>query len=143
MPLFLVQRDLIAHLVALLLPVGIVGAVIALGCLCLAFLAFRRGNPEKGGIGLAGWLMASVLSLAAGFGQNWAPTIVCVGVGLLWAIATAATDGALRVQAWSARRAHSREARELASPRGEVVAAAPARVAPRRAKLETATISVA
>lgn len=141
MPLFIVQRDFIAHLVALLLPVGVAGAVIGLGCLLFAFSAFRRGDAEKGGIGIAGWLVASVLSLAAGFGQNWVPMVICVGTGLVWAIATVAIGATLRVRAWNAGRVNTQEAREPAPSRGEEEASA--RMAPRRGTLETAGVSAA
>lgn len=67
----------VAHeLASILVPIGIVGAAVAVLCAALAAVAIARGNAGLAGGAVGVWVPAAVLSLAASFASQWVPLIV-------------------------------------------------------------------
>lgn len=71
----------VAHdLASVLVPIGIVGAVLAALCAVVAAVAIMRGAGGLAGGAVGVWIPAAVLSLAASFAYEWLPLIVSVAV---------------------------------------------------------------
>lgn len=74
-----------SELASVLVPLGIVGAVLAGLCALVAAVAIVRGAGGLAGGAVGVWIPAAVLSLTASFANQWAPLFVSVAllVGLL------------------------------------------------------------
>lgn len=77
----------------MLVPIGIVGAVLAVLCAVVAGIAIMRGAGGLAGGAVGVWIPAAVLSLAASFAQQWTPLLVSgaalVGMLILGAVGRA------------------------------------------------------
>jgi hypothetical protein len=66
-----------AHeLAAFLVPLGIIGAAVAVLCAVIAGIAIARGAGGLAGGAVGLWIPATVLSLTASFAHEWTPLIV-------------------------------------------------------------------
>lgn len=83
------------------LPIGYVGAAIAVLCAIVAAVALARGAAGVSGGAVAVWLVGAMLSLASGFAGVWIPALVSVGALIVALVA----GGMLRgiVNAFAAR----------------------------------------
>lgn len=74
-----------SELASILVPLGIVGAVLAGLCALVAAVAIVRGAGGMAGGAVGVWIPAAVLSLTASFANQWTPLFVSVAllVGLL------------------------------------------------------------
>lgn len=61
------------------MPIGIVGAVLAVLCALVAAAALARGSAGICGGAVAVWIGAAMLSLASGFSGQWIPALVAAG----------------------------------------------------------------
>lgn len=61
------------------MPIGIVGAVIAVLCALVAAVALASGSGAVCGGAVAVWIGGAMLSLASGFSGEWIPAIVACG----------------------------------------------------------------
>lgn len=87
----------------LLVPLGIAGAVlVAVSCLVTCIMVVRRG--EDIGIPVAGWIVGTMLSLAAGF-SDLRPLLFSIGSGIVMAVVVLLI---LRAKRSSARKAAQR-----------------------------------
>lgn len=87
-----IQRDV----ASLLVPLGIAGAAIAVASVVLACVVLVvRG--EEIGLPVAGWIIGTLLSLAAAF-TDLVPTIVAVTSGVALAVFALATFGFKRAR---------------------------------------------
>jgi hypothetical protein len=94
-----------AHeLAAFLVPLGIIGAAVAVLCAVIAGIAIARGAGGLAGGAVGLWIPATVLSLTASFAHEWTPLIVAgaalvgmlvVGTVLRVIIGSAASRAAL------------------------------------------------
>ncbi|GGD66637.1 hypothetical protein [Microbacterium murale] len=109
------------ELAAFFLPVGFVGAGIAVLCAIIAGVALARGAVGLSGGATAVWIVGMMLSIAAGFSGQWIPTAAAGG-----ALVAALVIGAL-VRVVLNRRPSRPE-------RPEPVGAGPAPTRPRRAE---------
>lgn len=77
-------------LMAIFVPVGVAGAVIALACALLAGFAMARGWAGlcAGAVGV--WIVGTMLSLSASFASLWLPVLISLA-----ALATAIIVGGL------------------------------------------------
>lgn len=67
----------VAHeLAAFLVPLGIIGAAVAVLCAVIAGIAIARGAGGLAGGAVGLWIPATVLSLTASFAHEWTPLIV-------------------------------------------------------------------
>lgn len=73
------------ELAAFFLPVGFVGAGIAVLCAIVAGVALARGAAGLSGGAAAVWIVGAMLSLAAGFSGQWIPT-AAAGAALIAAL---------------------------------------------------------
>jgi hypothetical protein len=124
-------------LAALFVPIGIVGAAIALICaLIVAFALARRAAGLAGGA--AGvWIVGALLSWASGFADLWLPLFVSLG-----ALGAALVIGSLlRVLVGSVSRREQLEPRFQTSPtrepRAQEPRTQPTRVAPTQVRPST------
>lgn len=76
-----VMRDLAGFF----LPVGIVGASIAILCAIIAAVALARGAAGLAGGAVGCWIVGALLSLTAGFSGQWLP-LVAAGIALVAAL---------------------------------------------------------
>lgn len=67
------------ELAAFFLPVGFVGAGIAVLCAIIAGVALARGAAGLSGGATAVWIVGTMLSVAAGFSGQWIPTAAAGG----------------------------------------------------------------
>lgn len=74
-----------SELASVLVPLGIVGAVLAGLCALVAAIAIVRGAGGLAGGAVGVWIPAAMLSLAASFANQWTPLFASVAVliGLL------------------------------------------------------------
>lgn len=96
----------VAHeLAAFLVPLGIIGAAVAVLCAVIAGIAIARGAGGLAGGAVGLWIPATVLSLTASFAHEWTPLIVAgaalvgmlvVGTVLRVIIGSAESRAALR-----------------------------------------------
>lgn len=70
-------------LTAVLVPLGVLGAAIAVAGALLAGIAFALGAAELGGGAAAFWIGGAILSITAGFAGQWAPTVFALAALLL------------------------------------------------------------
>lgn len=113
----------VAHeLASILVPIGIVGSVLAVLCAVLAAVAIARGAGGLAGGAVGVWIPAAVLSLAATFASQWIPLIVS-GAALVGLLIIGAVVRAIVAAGEPAREA-ARAARveETVSPSGVVPA---------------------
>lgn len=82
------------ELAAFFLPVGFVGAGIAVLCAIVAGVALARGAVGLSGGAAAVWIVGAMLSLAAGFSGQWIPT-AAAGAALVAALVLGAIARAL------------------------------------------------
>ncbi len=73
------------ELAAFFLPLGLVGASIAVICAIVAGVALARGAAGLCGGATAVWIVGALLSVAAGFSGQWIP-IAAAGAALLVAL---------------------------------------------------------
>lgn len=73
------------ELAAFFMPVGLVGAGIALLCAIVAAVALARGAAGLCGGATAVWIVGMMLSIAAGFSGQWVPT-AAAGAALIMAL---------------------------------------------------------
>lgn len=98
------------ELAAFFLPVGFVGAGIAILCAIIAGVALARGAAGLSGGATAVWIVGMLLSVAAGFSGQWIPTAAAGG-----ALVVALVIGAL-VRLVLGRRPARPERSESAAP---------------------------
>ena len=64
------------ELAAVLVPLGIIGAVLAALCAVVAAVAIVRGAGGVAGGAVGIWIPCAVLSLTASFANQWVPVLV-------------------------------------------------------------------
>lgn len=116
------------ELAAMLVPLGIAGAVVAVLCAVLAGIAIMRGAGGLSGGAVGVWIPAAMLSSTASFANQWMPVIVSTAALVVMLVLGAVGRGVL------AATAPQREA-----ARAERASAAPATVS---AEPATGTVSV-
>lgn len=116
------------ELAAFFMPVGFVGAGIAVLCAIVAGVALARGAVGLSGGAAAVWIVGAMLSLAAGFSGQWIPT-AAAGAALIAALVIGAIARALLIR---------RPSRPERTERTEPIAIEPAPVAPARPRLPEA-----
>lgn len=71
-----------SELAALLVPIGVVGAVLAGLCAVVAGIAIVRGASGLTGGAVGVWIPFALMSLLAGFGNQWIP-VISAGAALI------------------------------------------------------------
>lgn len=65
-----------SELAAILVPIGVVGAVIAALCAIIAGIAIMRGAAGLAGGAVGLWIPSAMLSSTASFANQWTPLLV-------------------------------------------------------------------
>lgn len=65
-----------SELAAVLIPIGYVGAAIAVICAIVAGIAIARGAGGLTGGAVGVWIVGALLSVTASFGSQWLPLII-------------------------------------------------------------------
>lgn len=82
----MVSSAMIANdLAAIFVPIGMIGAGIALLCALVAAIALAVDSAGVTGGAIGGWLVGALLSMAAAFAQEWMP-VAASGVALVGAL---------------------------------------------------------
>ena len=66
-------------LASVFVPIGIIGAVIAVVCALITAFALARGAAGLAGGGVGVWIVGALLSLCASFAMLWTPFLIAVG----------------------------------------------------------------
>jgi hypothetical protein len=66
-------------LASVFVPIGIVGAAIAVVCALITAFALARGAAGLAGGGVGVWIVGALLSLCASFAMLWTPFLIAVG----------------------------------------------------------------
>lgn len=74
-----------SDLASVLVPIGVTGAVLAVLCAIVAAAAIVRGAGGLSGGAVGVWIPCAMLTLAAGFANQWTPLLVSAAalVGML------------------------------------------------------------
>ncbi|WP_193597370.1 hypothetical protein [Microbacterium sp. YJN-G] len=63
-------------LMAVFVPIGTAGAIIALACAVIAAVAIARGAAGLAGGAIGVWIVGALLSISASFAGQWTPFLV-------------------------------------------------------------------
>jgi ABC-type cobalamin transport system ATPase subunit len=69
-----------SELAAILVPIGVVGAVLAALCAIVAGVAIMRGAAGLAGGAVGLWIPSALLSSTASFANQWTPLVVAGAV---------------------------------------------------------------
>jgi len=90
-------------LASVFVPIGVTGAVIAVGCALVAAVAVARGAAGLAGGAVGIWIVGALLSMCASFAMLWAPFFVAAGA----LVAAFVVGGVARMLVRSASRARA------------------------------------
>ncbi|WP_164234566.1 hypothetical protein [Microbacterium hydrocarbonoxydans] len=110
-----------SDLASVLVPIGVTGAVLAVLCAIVAAVAIVRGAGGLSGGAVGLWIPCAVLTLAAGFANQWMPLLIS-GVAL---VALLIAGGVVRGLADATAPGREASRRLAAERRAQAAAAAP------------------